>query len=274
MPAFDTPGRGFTGITGAVAGWLAATASAGGRIGGKWRCMLSAHSGCSRATSSYGDVERGSDTKGQAMTREASGDLNIDRRMAEVVGDGPRIAPLSEDQLTDEAHQLAVEIRAAFGIPENGAMPESLRMMLVHPKLFKAQMSMGITLAAGTLSPRERELAVLRSAWICGAPYEWGEHVDIGKERAGLTAEEVERCTQGSKAEGWSEHDRAVLKAVEELHMHHMISDETWAVLAKSWNDQQLTEFPLLVGIYTATAMQQNSLRYRLADNNPGLAHR
>jgi hypothetical protein len=89
-----------------------------------------------------------------------------------------------------------------------------------------------------------------------------------------LTDEEIERCTRGSTAEGWSEHERAVLKAVEELHASHMISDETWAVLARSWEDKQLTEFPILVGAYTMTAMQQNSLRYRLADNNPGLAHR
>lgn len=208
------------------------------------------------------------------MSAEPGGDLNIDKRMEEVVGKAPRIAPLEEDQLTDDAYRLAKEIRAAFGIPEDGYMPESFRMMLVHPKLFQAQLTMGIALAAGTISPRERELAVLRSAWICGAPYEWGEHVDLGKQRAGLTTEEVERCTQGSKAAGWSEHDRAIMKGVEELHMHHTISDETWAVLAKSWNDQQLTEFPLLVGIYTATAMLQNSLRYRLAENNPGLAHR
>jgi alkylhydroperoxidase family enzyme len=208
------------------------------------------------------------------MTVEASGDANIDKRMREVVGSAPRIAPLREDQLTEEARQLAVEIRAAFGIPEDGAMPESLRMMLVHPELFRAQMGMGIALAAGSIPPRERELAVLRSAWICGAPYEWGEHVDIGKQRCGLTDEEIERCTRGSTAEGWSEHERAVLKAVEELHASHMISDETWAVLARSWDDKQLTEFPILVGAYTMTAMQQNSLRYRLADNNPGLAHR
>jgi alkylhydroperoxidase family enzyme len=208
------------------------------------------------------------------MAAEASGDLNIDKRMEQIVGHPPRIAPVREDQLTDETRQLAVDIRAAFGIPEDGAMPESLRMMMVHPELFRAQMAMGITLAAGSIPARERELAVLRSAWICGAPYEWGEHVDIGKVRCGLTTEEIERCTQGSKAPGWSEHEHAILKGVEELHADHMISDETWAVLAKSWNDKQLTEFPALVGIYTATAMLQNSLRYRLADNNPGLGHR
>ena len=208
------------------------------------------------------------------MTVEACGDLNIDKRMAEVVGDRPRIEPVDERDLPPEATEAAIEIRSAFGIPEDGYMPESFRMMLVHPKLFRGQMAMGIALAAGVIPPRERELAVLRNAWICGAPYEWGEHVDMGKKRCGLTTEEIERCTQGSKAEGWSDHERAIMKGVEELHMSHMISDETWAELAKTWDDQQLTEFPALVGAYTATAMQQNSLRYRMADNNPGLAHR
>lgn len=208
------------------------------------------------------------------MTLEQSGDRNIDRRMAEIVGKPPRIEPVNEDNLPPEAQAAAVEMRAAFGLPENGFMPESFRMMLVHPELFRGQVAMGIALAAGSIPPRERELAILRNAWICGAPYEWGEHVDMGKKRCGLTTEEVERCTQGSKAQGWTEHEHAIMKGVEELHADHMISDETWAALSKTWNDKQLMEFPALVGIYTATAMQQNAVRFRLDGSNPGLAHR
>lgn len=208
------------------------------------------------------------------MTVEASGDRNIDRRMEQVVGRPQRIAPLREDELSDEARQFAVELRAAFGIPENGAIPEVMRTMLVHPDLFRVQMDIGILFAARNAIPaRERELAILRNAWLCAAPYEWGEHVDIGK-RFGLTSEEIERCTQGSKAEGWSEHDRAILKGVEEFHADHCLSDETWEALAKSWDDKQLMEFPVLIGTYIATALQQNTLRVPLAENNPGLAHR
>lgn len=208
------------------------------------------------------------------MTVEQSGDRNIDERMAQIVGKPPRIDPVDENNLPPEAEEAAIEIRAAFGMPENGFMPESFRMMLNHVELFRGQMAIGMALAAGSIPPRERELIVLRNAWICGAPYEWGEHVDIGKKRAGLTTEEVERCTQGSKAEGWSAHERAILKGVEELHADHMISDETWAVLAKTWSVKQLAEFPVLVGVYTTTAMQQNSLRYRLDGSNSGLGQR
>jgi alkylhydroperoxidase family enzyme len=208
------------------------------------------------------------------MPIEPSGDRNIDKRNAEILGKPPRIPPVDINNLPPVADEAAREIRAAFGMPENGFMPESFCMMLNHPELFRGQMAMGIALAAGSIPPRERELAILRNAWLCGAPYEWAEHVDFGKRGCGLTTEDVERCTLGSHSPDWTEHERAIMKGVEELKDKTMISDETWATLAKTWNDKQLMEFPVLIGAYTATAMQQNSLRFRLDRDAPGLAYR
>ena len=48
----------------------------------------------------------------------------------------------------------------------------------------------------------------------------------------------------------------------------------TWEVLARTWNERQLMEFPVLVGQYFLTALQQNSLRVRLDKNNIGLRQR
>lgn len=200
--------------------------------------------------------------------------FDLAARMDEIVGQPPRIAPLSEDEMTDDVREICRVMRAAFGIAENGVIPEVLRQMLRHPDLFDAQMKMGTLLAGrNTIPARERELAILRNAWLIGAPFEWGEHVDIGK-RMGVTAEEIERCTIGSSAEGWSDHDRAIMQGVEELVENYMISDATWAQLAKTWSEQQLMEFPVLVGQYISTALQQNSLRVRLAADNPGFTHR
>jgi hypothetical protein len=63
---------------------------------------------------------------------------------------------------------------------------------------------------------RDRELAVLRIGWLCRAPYDWGEHVDIGW-RCGVTRAEIPQIIAGSAATGWSLHDRAILRGVEEL---------------------------------------------------------
>ena len=77
-----------------------------------------------------------------------------------------------------------------------------------------------------------------------------------------------------SLAAGWSVHDAAILRGVEELIANKALSDETWNTLAQSWDEAQLFEFPMMVGQYVAIAFVQNSLRIRLAEDNPGLSHR
>lgn len=190
-------------------------------------------------------------------------DFDFDAREEQVIGNGPRFSPLSENDISGEAKELVEQIRSAFNIPDDASIPDVSLISLRHPGMFKGQMVLGIELAGkGTIPARERELAVLRLALLCGAPFEWSEHVDIGR-KFGVTDQEIERVVDGSSADGWSEHDRAVLRAVEELVADKCMSNETWNTLAKSWNEQQLMEMPMLVGSYFMTALQQNTLRIR-----------
>ena len=129
------------------------------------------------------------------------------------------------------------------------------------------------TVPVVTFPEDHREMVILRTAWLVRSPFEWGEHVAYGK-KLGLTSEEIERIAQGSAAPGWNEHDRAVLRGVEELVGDHAVSDATWAVLAKSWGEPQLMELPGLVGSYTMSAMLYNTLRFGLLKGNEGFKQR
>jgi alkylhydroperoxidase family enzyme len=201
--------------------------------------------------------------------------FDVDARMAQIAGKPQRVEMLAFEDLSEDQLDMINRLRAGAGAGPATAenIPEFFLVAVKHPALFKHQVEGGTLFYNGTIPKRERELAVLRLAWRCRAPYEWGEHVDIAK-RNGVTGEEIERVTQGSAAPGWSELDAAVLRAVEELLDDTMISDATWDTLAKNWSEQQLMEFPMLIGAYIATAFQQNSLRLRLAPDNPGLSHR
>jgi alkylhydroperoxidase family enzyme len=146
--------------------------------------------------------------------------------------------------------------------------------LLRHPELYRAQIDyVSKRSRALTLPPRLLELSILATAWLCRSGYSWSEHVRMGK-AAGLTAEEVERVTQGSAAAGWGDVERAVVRAVEELHAEAAISEATWAVLAGALDDKQLIELITIVGAYHEVAFLYNSLRVRLLPGSTGLAAR
>jgi alkylhydroperoxidase family enzyme len=229
------------------------------------------------------------------MTNEDLSALS-EQREALVLGDGPRIQPLEVDELGEDLLKIVtrmMQVNAVLGSRERGSLetlvsdhaaggstaavadlPEILRTMLRHPDLFARHADIGIQLLGqGALSKRDRELAILRIGWLCQAPYEWGEHVLVAKQ-LGITSEEIERITRGSDAPGWSEHEQAIVRAVEELHADAMISDVTWATLTKGLDERQLIELPIVIGQYQAVAYYQNSLRLRLHSGNLGLKAR
>lgn len=224
----------------------------------------------------------------------------VELRQALITGHAPRIAPLEVDELNAEAltllagliavnstfeprtpqgaedlisvHAAATNTQGAEAL--GAALPPLIRTMLRHPGLFARQVDISAELLGkGALAARDRELLVLRVAWLSQAPFEWGEHVHIGK-TAGISAEEIERITHGSAAPGWSDHDRALLRAVEELRAEAMISDATWATLAQRYDERQLIELVVVIGQYQTIAYYQNSLRVSLHEGNPGLEAR
>jgi alkylhydroperoxidase family enzyme len=200
-------------------------------------------------------------------------EVDVDARQAHVLGDGPRIAPLPNDGIDQASWDLVNAVRAGAGAPPAVVMPEYMRIMLKHPEIFRCQMDMGEVLYRGEIPPRDRELAILRCGWLSRAPYEWGQHVIICH-RLGISSEEIERTKEGSSAAGWSEHDAAILRGVEELIGDQAISNGTWTTLAKTWSEIQLIEFPMMIGQYVATAFIQNSLRVPLEPGSTGLSQR
>jgi len=196
-------------------------------------------------------------------------------REASITGHAPRIPPMAPDEFTEEMHESTRALRRAAGLPPEAPIPEYVATALRHPSLYRAHTALAILLMSqGALPVRDRELAVLRTGWLCEAPFEWGEHVAMGKRVAGITDEEIERVIVGSSAPEWDEHDRAILRAVEELRADSIISQPTWDVLSQRLDDQQLIELPILIAQYMGVAFIQNSLRIRLMEGNIGLAAR
>ena len=177
----------------------------------------------------------------------------------------PRVQPLDPET----AEGLAKEQleRAA----ERGPVLNITRTLANYPELSRAWGRFARhVLSESSLPPRERELVILRMGWNCRSGYEFGQHRRIGQE-AGLTLEEVERVKQGPDAEGWSDHERALLRATDELHADAFISDETWNELAARYDTRQLMDVVFAAGQYNLVSMALNTLGVQLEPGTPGL---
>ena len=128
-----------------------------------------------------------------------------------------------------------------------------------HPALTRAYHTFnGHVQFATTLSPRRRELLVLRVAVLRRCAYEWAQHTILAGD-VGLSAEEIERVAAGPDAPGWSPLDRTMLAAVDELVADATVSDPTWAGLAAELDEQQLMDLVFTVGAYEVLAMALRS---------------
>ena len=195
-------------------------------------------------------------------------------RDRQVLGARERLSFVGEEQL-DERHRDAMEqLRLLYGYPEGMPFAPFFANLAHSPEFFAGYMALGVTASTRSALPaRVRELAILRTSWLCGAPYAWGEHVHATRGHL-FSAEEIARVIDGSGAEGWGDLDRAVLRAVEDLHGDAIICDATWDALAPHLDERQLLELPIVIGHYVMTAYVQNSLRTRLTDHGQGLAAR
>jgi alkylhydroperoxidase family enzyme len=175
----------------------------------------------------------------------------------------PRIEPLPE-----EAAEMLRQRRGTDVDPER--VLNLYAVMANHPELSQAWFAFGsYILRNSTIPPRDRELVILRIGWLCQAAYEWSHHSVAGI-AVGLTQEEVLRITEGPNADGWSQFDRTLLRAVDELHEDSFITDDTWKMLAERYGTKQLMDLVFTVGQYTLVSMALNSFGVQLDEDRQG----
>ena len=169
----------------------------------------------------------------------------------------PRIPPVSLADADPETHELLSRLSRLRG--DDAEVLNVFGTIANHPTLLRKWLVFATyALTKSTLDPRTRELVVLRVGWRCCAPYEWGQHVVVGR-GVGLTDVDIERVTEGADAPGWSAAEAAALRATDELHDRSTISDATWAELRPHYSDEQILDFVFLVGNYHLVSMALNA---------------
>ncbi|MFW0796687.1 carboxymuconolactone decarboxylase family protein [Gordonia sp. CPCC 205515] len=170
-----------------------------------------------------------------------------------------RIDPIRRVEWESEMRSYVDGFRSAVkgAGPEEGrqAGDNLLGTLARYPDLAISFLTFNRHLLGGSaLTVRQRELLVLRVAYLRDADYEWAQHVILA-DRAGVSGDEIARIRDGGGAPGWSDIEGALLRSVDQLLDIATIDDETWAVLATGFDDRGLMDIVFTVGCYAMLAM-------------------
>jgi 4-carboxymuconolactone decarboxylase len=170
-----------------------------------------------------------------------------------MANDDGRIPVPKGSELRDDVAQLLPLIA-----PPGRAPARTMTILARQPDLLAPFLGWAAALALqGVLSPRDHELLALRVASQCGSEFEWVEHVEYAR-AASLTDDEIARVAKPLDDGTWTETERALLCAADELTTDYDVTDATWAILSRHYGQSELVEILFVVGQYTMLSMVAN----------------
>jgi len=178
-----------------------------------------------------------------------------------------RIPKLPREEWTDAAR----EVFSFWGEPnawEEGSKTNIMMVMANNPDLGKAYNVFGKhILVTNTVPLRERELVVMRVAWLVQSEYEWHNHVGYCL-NLGMSLEEIAAIKDGAdSAFPFSDFDRAVMRGCDELVRNNDLSDATWDALSQGFDRKQMMDYVAMIGSYVQTSWMITAFRMPLEDH-------
>jgi alkylhydroperoxidase family enzyme len=126
-----------------------------------------------------------------------------------------------------------------------GPVLNVMRMFMLQPEI---QLNAGQVWRATGLDDRQREIVILRSAFLKQSTYEWHQHVRIAR-GVGMSDAEINGTTDWQGADVFSEGDRVLLAYVDSMAQGRA-SDETFAALSKGRSDAHIYGISYLITTY------------------------
>jgi alkylhydroperoxidase family enzyme len=160
---------------------------------------------------------------------------------------------------------LQSDMQDAVDAIMRGAPPLALFTTMARDRrLFFKFFNSGL-LDRGHLTIRQREIVIDRTTACCGAEYEWGVHVAVYAEKAGLTEVQVASLVTGEADDAcWDEADRVLIRLCDALHQTCGIDDALWSALTANHSDEAILELIMLAGTYRTVSYLANGLRLPL----------
>jgi alkylhydroperoxidase family enzyme len=160
--------------------------------------------------------------------------------------------PLSPLNCAAEAREMFE--RWSSGSFKNSDQNPVLWTFAHHPHLADLFSAFNIhLLSTSTLPLRARQIAIMRTAWLCRSRYMWSSHLRTSLRR-GLEPELFAPLQVGAPDPYFTEFERSVIHATEDLVTDRLLSASSWQALTAHWSNPQMLDFMFTVGTYVLLA--------------------
>ena len=164
----------------------------------------------------------------------------------------PRLAPIKPEEFSDDTRQFFSNWSGGFfkGAENNPV----LLTFAHHPVLADLFSKLNVHLLTNnTLPVKQRQIAIMRLAWITKATYMWSSHLNTSR-MVGLEPDMYRPLQIGADDPYFSAFEKVVIRATEDLVSDQKISQANWDPLMEEWSEQQMLDFLFTVGIYVTVA--------------------
>ena len=179
-----------------------------------------------------------------------------------------RVRILEEKSLTPAQRALLDSIRS--GPRGSSTTIRGPFAVFLHAPAFGelAQQLGGYCRFKTAVSPRLSEFAILTTARLWRAQYEWFAHVPQA-ERAGVKAQTIRDLHKGRVPKAAPKDERAIYDFIQELYKTRRVSDKTFARVQALLGDAATVELVGILGYYVLISMILNVFRMSPPGDEP-----
>jgi 4-carboxymuconolactone decarboxylase len=172
----------------------------------------------------------------------------------------PRLALIDEQRMTAAQRELMQAIRSG---PRGASITPSgpFAVWMHAPVLGQLAQALGGHCRHRTaLLPRLSEFAILCTARLWRAQYEWFAHAQIA-EKSGVKPKTIRDLRAGRKPVSAPKDERAIYDFIQELYKTKRVSDRTYKRVHALLGDAATVEFTGILGYYALISMTLNVFR-------------
>jgi len=166
------------------------------------------------------------------------------------------------------------EIKELFQqIEDNGARIMNFYKVVANsPHVARNVIRLGNSLIGRTtLSPKLRELTIMRIAKLCDCEYEWVQHTPVALQ-CGVSRVQLDAIGCWKESNNFDDEERAILQYVDEVAQNVKVADATFEALKKYLNEQHIVEITLAIGWWGMLARLFVPLEVEVDERSAGSA--